>query len=518
MEQESLRERVIPRTFRPRFVVWELTLACNLRCGHCGSRAGKGRPNELSTSECVDLVFQLADLECALLTLSGGEPTLRPDWLTIARAAMSRGILVNVVSNGLAMSLDMALQVKDSGLANVGLSLDGLADTHEALRGRETFGKLAQAVRNLNRAKVPVSIMTTLNRHTAVELEKIHDLAVDMGAAAWRVQLGKPMGNLADNDELVIPPEALLDVVPRLARIKKESPIWVDVGDSIGYYGPHERLLRKTRWPNMGNWWAGCQAGRRALGIESDGGIKGCLSLQASLEECVGGDPFREGDIRTRSLADIWFDPHSFAFSRWQAAEDLSGECRTCRYARRCRGGAKCVAAAFTGRLGEDPYCYHRMSALAAAASGRENAARRQERSAFSRAATAAAMTVGMGLSGVCLGGCMERAIGNADLEREGADAGLYEPDAEPPVAEDYGVIPYDASFEHDAEPPISEDYGVFPYDASIEPVDGGEADAEPPGQLDYGVFPVDGGAEEDGEVVVTPDYGDIPPEPEIEP
>jgi radical SAM protein with 4Fe4S-binding SPASM domain len=456
----------------------------------------------MTTAECLDVVAQLADLDCALLTLSGGEPTLRPDWLDIARAARRRGLVVNVVSNGIALTLDTALRIKDAGLANVGLSLDGLPNTHEALRGPETFSKLAAAVGNLRRAGVVVSIMTTLNRQTAVELEQIHDLAVDLGAGGWRVQLAKPMGNLAEKNDFVIPPLSLLDIVPRLARIKKNSPIWVDVGDSIGYYGPHEKLLRQTRWPKMSNVWAGCQAGRRAVGIESDGGVKGCLSLQASLEGHRDSDPFREGNLRSRRLADIWFDPQAFAYNRHQTLADLTGECKRCRYARRCRGGAKCVAAAATGRLGEDPFCYHRVAVQAA-----RQAPDRATRPRLAQKAAAAALSVGLGLGGACLGGaltsgCADRAIGNDEWERQAVDAGVTEPDAdqEPPVAEDYGVI--------------------MPYDAAVVPSDGGEVDAEPPNHMDYGVFPqVDAGFEAiDAEVPMQPDYGDIPPEPEPDP
>ena len=43
--------------------VWEITLKCNLACSHCGSRAGDARTNELSTSEALDMVRQLADVE-----------------------------------------------------------------------------------------------------------------------------------------------------------------------------------------------------------------------------------------------------------------------------------------------------------------------------------------------------------------------------------------------------------------------------------------------------------------------
>ena len=61
-----------PIPFRPLYCVWELTLACNLRCGHCGSSAGRARADELTTAEALDAVRQLAELDCRLITLSGG--------------------------------------------------------------------------------------------------------------------------------------------------------------------------------------------------------------------------------------------------------------------------------------------------------------------------------------------------------------------------------------------------------------------------------------------------------------
>ena len=85
---------------KPSYCVWELTLACNLRCGHCGSRAGKPRPDELSTSECLGVVKSLAELGCEVITLSGGEPTLRPDWYAIASSIREHGMIPNMVSNG----------------------------------------------------------------------------------------------------------------------------------------------------------------------------------------------------------------------------------------------------------------------------------------------------------------------------------------------------------------------------------------------------------------------------------
>src|SRR5258708_21779246 len=67
------------RNFTPVHVVWEITLACDLKCHHCGSRAGHVRNDELSTEEALDLVRQFARLGTREITLIGGAAYLTPD-------------------------------------------------------------------------------------------------------------------------------------------------------------------------------------------------------------------------------------------------------------------------------------------------------------------------------------------------------------------------------------------------------------------------------------------------------
>jgi radical SAM superfamily enzyme YgiQ (UPF0313 family) len=73
--------RPTDRARRPVYAVWEITLACDLACRHCGSRAGRARPDELSTAECLDLVGQLAALGVREVTLIGGEAYLTQEGL-----------------------------------------------------------------------------------------------------------------------------------------------------------------------------------------------------------------------------------------------------------------------------------------------------------------------------------------------------------------------------------------------------------------------------------------------------
>ncbi len=103
-------------------VVWELTLACDLACGHCGSRAGAAREGELDTREALAVVDQLAEMGAREVSLIGGEAYLRDDWDVIARAIADHGMLCSMVTGGRGLSraiADRADMVVDGGMLAV---------------------------------------------------------------------------------------------------------------------------------------------------------------------------------------------------------------------------------------------------------------------------------------------------------------------------------------------------------------------------------------------------------------
>ena len=84
----------------PEMVEWELTRACDLSCAHCYQASSRPRAAELSTSEALEMARRLAELGCRSITLSGGEPTLRPDWSLIAARLSELSVGVQLFSNG----------------------------------------------------------------------------------------------------------------------------------------------------------------------------------------------------------------------------------------------------------------------------------------------------------------------------------------------------------------------------------------------------------------------------------
>ncbi|HEX3345199.1 MAG TPA: radical SAM protein, partial [Polyangiaceae bacterium] len=107
--------RDVDRAYRPIYAVWEITLACDLACRHCGSRAGRARPDELTAAEALDVVAQMADLGVKEVTLIGGEAYLRDDWTDLVRAIRARGMLCSITTGGRAFTAERAAAAKAAG-------------------------------------------------------------------------------------------------------------------------------------------------------------------------------------------------------------------------------------------------------------------------------------------------------------------------------------------------------------------------------------------------------------------
>jgi Y-X(10)_GDL-associated radical SAM protein len=342
------------RRFVPVHVVWEITLACDLKCLHCGSRAGHKRPEELTTAECLDVVEALARLGTREITLIGGEAYLRKDWTEIIRAIRSHGIYCATQTGGRNFTPQRLDEAVKAGLNGLGVSLDGLTPLHDELRG--VPGSFAHALDTLMRAReagLNTSVNTQIGAKVMPNLPQLMETIIEAGAKQWQIQITVAMGNAVDHPELLLQPYRVLELMPLLARLYQEGAergLLMEVGNNIGYFGPYEHV-----WRGFGDeriHWSGCQAGHAVMALEADGTVKGCPSLAT-----VG---FAGGNVRDLTLEKIWNGSKEIHFGRLRSVEDLWGFCRTCYYADVCRGGCTWTSHSLLGRPGNNPYCHYR--------------------------------------------------------------------------------------------------------------------------------------------------------------
>ena len=339
----------------PLYVVWEITLKCDLGCKHCGSRAGHARDDELNTAQCLDTVRELSEMGVREVTLIGGEAYLREDWDIIARAITDRGMAVGITTGARNLTDERIQRAVDAGVQSISISLDGLERTHDAQRGaRGAWRAATEAARKVAKTRMRLATNTQINRLSLPEVPALADLLVDLGSKAWQIQLTVPMGRGADRPDLLLQPWELAALFPVLVYIKREKldagGVKLYPGNNVGYFGPYEAALR--HFGERGAHWGGCPAGKWSLGLEADGKIKACPSLPS--EEYTGGM------IGQRPIADVVYNSPELTFIKNRTREDLWGYCRECYYADVCKAGCTWTSQVFFGKPGNNPYCVHR--------------------------------------------------------------------------------------------------------------------------------------------------------------
>lgn len=340
---------------RPRLAVWEFTLACDQRCIHCGPRAGRKRPDELSTAEALALVDEMADMGVGEVVLIGGEAYLRNDFVLVARRVRERGMSATMVTGGYNMTQERAEAAVEAGIQSVSVSIDGLRESHDLVRNTpNSWERAFAALRHLKAAGCNVAANTQINAYTYGELPELLELLAIEGIHSWQLQITVPHGNAADHPEIVLQPYQLLEVFEILGKVADRAEalhirIWP--GNSLGYFGPYEHKLRRHQKRRTGHY-AGCDAGRSSLGIESNGALKNCPSL--------GGPPNVAGSWREHGLARLWNEAPQMTSLRNRTRDDLWGYCRECYYAETCMAGCTAVSEPILGRPGNNPFCHHR--------------------------------------------------------------------------------------------------------------------------------------------------------------
>ncbi len=343
----------------PFMIVWNFTNMCNLRCKHCYQRADRPLPDELTLQEKLELVDQLDKAGVAAIALSGGEPTIHPDFYRIISEISSRGMYAAVATNGWAFAnMENLEKAKRAGLRYVEVSLDSAnPKKHDWFRGVE--GSWERAVKTLeNAVKLGISntLAVTLTKVNMAEVEDILDLAESIGV--WRVVFFNfvPVGRGKENLWLDLDPQEreevlrtlfremkrrkfqILSTAPQYGRVSLQLSDGKEVAPTHFYVG-NDPVVRA-----VAEFVGGCGAGRIYAGIQPNGIVIPCVFM-----------PIPVGNVRKTSFWEIW--EHSSLLNDLRDKDKLKGFCGRCPYRYVC-GGCRARAYGYFGDpLAPDPGC-----------------------------------------------------------------------------------------------------------------------------------------------------------------
>ncbi len=344
-------------------VIWNLIRRCNLTCKHCYSiSADIDFKGELSTEEVCTVMDDLKQFGVPVLILSGGEPLLRPDILDISRRAKAMGFYVGLSSNGTLIDRGNIEDIAAVGYDYVGISIDGIKETHDLFRRREgAFAASMNGIRLCREHGIKVGLRFTLTEDNAAELPDMLQLMQDEGINKFYLShlnyAGRGNRNRDSDVQLGITRKAmelLFDTALEHAQAGSDIEIVTGNNDADGAFlvqwaRQHfpdrvEHIAAKLRQ------WGGNSSGVNIANIDNLGDVH--------------PDTFwwhyRLGNVRERPFSEIWMDTSDPVMRGLKARpRRIKGRCGECRYFDICGGNTRVRALQLTGDpWAEDPACY----------------------------------------------------------------------------------------------------------------------------------------------------------------
>jgi len=345
-------------------VVWNVTRACNLACGHCYAEAESGpAKDELNRAEALRLVDHLAEYGAPVILFSGGEPLLHPHIFELIDRAVRGGIRAVLSTNGLLIDRETAARLAGLGLSYVGISLDGLETTHDELRGRPgLFGLTLKAIHAARAAGLKVGLRLTLNRRNLAELGSLFDLLEreDLPRVCFYhlvdVGRGRQMNHWTlSRAETRLAVDLIAERTEDMFRRGRGREVLTVDNHADGPW-----LYLKKQGAGQAEQAAAILELLRRGGGNSSGHGLGAVSWDGLVHPDQFWRSVRLGSVRERDFAEIWHDPgNEFLQALKRKKDHVTGRCRACAFLEACGGNLRARAEAATGDpWGEDPACY----------------------------------------------------------------------------------------------------------------------------------------------------------------
>jgi heme d1 biosynthesis radical SAM protein NirJ len=344
-------------------VIWNLIRRCNLTCKHCYSiSANKDFPGELSTQEVFSVMDDLKAFGVPVLILSGGEPLLRHDIFEISQRAKDMGFYVGLSTNGTLINKDNIADIAAVGYNYVGISIDGIKDTHDRFRRMKGgFDAAMNGIRLCRDSGAKVGMRFTMTQDNAHELPQLLQLMEDEDINKFYFShlnyAGR--GNLNRKDDTVFATtrwamELLFNTCLRYQQEGRHNEFVTGNNDADGVY-----MLKwvQQHFPDKADHmraklsqWGGNASGVNVANIDNLGNVH---------PDTMWWD-YTLDNIRERPFSEIWMDTSDPLMAGLKVhPRTVKGRCGECQYFDICNGNTRVRAYQISGDFwAEDPGCY----------------------------------------------------------------------------------------------------------------------------------------------------------------
>jgi len=307
------------------YLFWECTQRCNLKCLHCGSDCiADAKAPDLPFEDFLNAILPLKEAfkpDSIIIAITGGEPVLRKDLPKCGTKLRQHGFRWGIVTNGYDYTPEIHGSLLGAGMGSVTLSLDGLESSHNWLRGRsQSFSRAVGALELIASSNsLNYDVVTCVNRRNFDELGLLKDFLIERKIKAWRLFTISPIGRAAENDELMLGPGQMKQLMDFIVDARKDKRMKTNFCCEP-YLGEYEGNVRDS--------YSFCRAGVHVGSILIDGSISACPNINRN---------FIQGNIYKDNFLDVWNNKFQLMRDRsWMK----TGICKDCKDFKNCNGGA----------------------------------------------------------------------------------------------------------------------------------------------------------------------------------
>lgn len=313
-------------------IQWHLTDRCNQRCKHCYQTEYDGE--ELKFRDWVNILgeirmfysqlLQMYPNEKMHLSLTGGEPFILGDNFIrfLYLLHMNRDwTTYSIMTNGTMVGEKEAEHLVTTGCTSVQVSLDGLRENHDLLRGNGNFKKVLEKISLMRKYGLFIVVSFTATVENYKDFPALAQVTYEAGAnAIWSDRI-LPIDTDKDVSHLLLDKETTRKYLKSM-RDARDKMLEIDSKFQV-------RMNRALQFLYGGGEAYSCQAGKHLLIIMPNGDILPCRRMPEIL-----------GNIKTNRLFNIWLNHPFMQYLRCGKPEG----CRGCNFVNRCNGGLKCLS------------------------------------------------------------------------------------------------------------------------------------------------------------------------------
>ena len=324
----------------PLWLLAEITYACPLHCVFCYNPVDYTQHGqELTTQEWIKVLRDARAAGSVQCGFSGGEPLVRDDLEELVAEAHKLGFYTNLLTSGIGFTAERAKALKAAGLDHVQLSFqDSTRELNDFLSHTKTFALKQKAAELIQKNGWPMVLNCVIHRLNIDYIEKIIELAVDLGAEYLELANSQYYSWAQLNRDGLMPSREQLERAERVTNEYREK-----LGDKLRIFFVVPDYY-ETRPKKCMNGW-----GNIFLTITPDGSALPCHTAKMIKQ-------LEFPNVKNMSVKDIWYE--SEAFNKYRGDAWMKEPCRSCDEKEKDLGGCRCQALMLTGDASNaDPVC-----------------------------------------------------------------------------------------------------------------------------------------------------------------